>query len=296
MATHIRETVWNCLREARPAVQLAFLLRYLAGAVLGDPSGFPHLGRVAVGASGWCLATTAVYLFNGVADRPEDIRNGSTRPIADGRLPARTATAAAVLLATAGLGCSFTLGPGPGVLAALYLLLGYAYSGPPFPLKKTYYTCTATGLAAGLATYLAGFLAGGHGLDDSLLVFAGMMTLWMGGVGGVAKEFSDIEGDRSAGRLTWPIAFGVAGATRLLRLLAVGVALAFGAFAGLYSTGLLWCAVTVLAGAVGVLATSGGLRDHGGRPQRRRPYVAFMWTQHATHLVLGLTILAKPLS
>ncbi|WP_354639895.1 UbiA family prenyltransferase [Kitasatospora camelliae] len=296
MAPRIRQTVWNCVREARPSVQVAFLLRYLAGAVLGHPGGFLNPGRVAVGATGWLLATTAIYLFNGVADRPEDVRNGSTRPIASGLLAVRTALTAAVALGAAGLACSLALGPGPAALLALHLLLGYAYSGPPFPLKRTYYTCTATGLAAGLNTYLAGFLAGGHRLDGSLLVFAGMMTLWMGGVGGVAKEFSDIEGDRSAGRMTWPIVFGVDGATRLLRLLAVGVALAFGAFAGLFSTRLLWCAATVLVGALAVLVTSEGLRGRVGRSRRRRPYVAFMWTQHATHLVLGLTVLAVPLS
>uniref|UniRef100_A0AAU3GV23 UbiA family prenyltransferase n=1 Tax=Streptomyces sp. NBC_01401 TaxID=2903854 RepID=A0AAU3GV23_9ACTN len=294
MATRVRQAVWDCFSEARPTVQLVFLLRYLAAAGLGSPGGFPHPSRMLVGAAGWFLATTAIYLFNGVADRPEDIRNGSTRPIAAGRLPTRTALTAAGLLAAAGVACSFAPGPVAGALVALYLLLGYAYSGPPFPLKSTYYTCTATGLAAGLATYLAGFVAGGHPLDEALLVFAGMMTLWMGGVGGVAKEFSDIEGDRSAGRSTWPIVLGMAGETRLLRLLALGVALTFWTFASLYSTSLLWCAATVLLGALAVVVTAGVLHASADRSERRRPYIAFMWTQHAAHLVLGISLVAGP--
>ncbi|MBB4919004.1 UbiA family prenyltransferase [Streptosporangium saharense] len=294
MATRTWQTAWNCFREARPVVQCAFLLRYLAGALLGGPGGSLHPGRIALGAFGWFLATTAIYLFNGVADLPEDIRNGSTRPIADGRLAVETALASTGLLAAAGLVCSFALGFASGALAMVYVILGYAYSGPPFPLKKTYWSCTVTGLAGGMITYLAGFLAGGHRPDSSLLVFAGMMTLWMGGVGAVAKEFPDIEGDRSAGRRTWPIVFGVPRATRLLRLLAAGVVLVFGTLVELYTTRLLWCVVTVLVGAIAIGVTSKGL-TRGESAARRRPYIAFMWTQHATHLVLGITVLATPL-
>ena len=214
----------GCLphREARPSVQLVCLLRFLAGSLLGVAAGPARPGNVAIVAFGWTCCTMAIYLFNGVTDREEDVANASTRPIASGRLPVRSAVAAVGALTVTGLLCAFSAGTGSSLLAVVYLLIGYAYSGPPFPLKRTYYTCTGAGLGLGLAAYTAGFLAGDRRPDASLVIFAGAMTLWMGCVGGIAKEFSDVEGDRATAYL----ADGPrgAGARRLLAVVAGGIA------------------------------------------------------------------------
>jgi 4-hydroxybenzoate polyprenyltransferase len=279
-----------CLIESRPSVQLVCLLRFLAGSLLGVAAGPARPGNVAIVAFGWTCCTMAIYLFNGVTDREEDVANASTRPIASGRLPVRSAVAAVGALTVTGLLCAFSAGTGSSLLAVVYLLIGYAYSGPPFPLKRTYYTCTGAGLGLGLATYAAGFLAGDRRPDASLVIFAGAMTLWMGCVGGIAKEFSDVEGDRATGRRTWPMVLGDAGARRLLAVVAGGIATYLTAAALLYSSQLIWCAVTVCAGALGVTVTGLRATQGKGRSLRRRPYRAFMGTQIAAHLVLVATL------
>ncbi|WP_405775302.1 UbiA family prenyltransferase [Streptomyces sp. NBC_01538] len=280
----------DCLAESRPSVQLVFLLRFLAGSLLGVAAGPAQHGNVAVVGVGWMCCTMAIYLFNGVADREEDIANASTRPIASGRLPVRSAVVVVGTLTTTGLLCAFSAGTGSGLLAVAYLLVGYAYSGPPFPLKRTYYTCTGAGLGLGLTTYAAGFLAGGRRPDVSLVIFAGAMTLWMACVGGIAKEFSDVEGDRVAGRRTWPMVLGDTRARWLLAVVAGGISAGLTVVALLYSAQLIWCAVTVLLGAFGV--TVAGLRATPGqdRSSRRTPYRAFMVTQLAAHLVLAVSL------
>jgi 4-hydroxybenzoate polyprenyltransferase len=288
-----------CLIEARPAVQAVFLMRYLAGAVLADPGHSPPAGRTALGTAGWSCSTAAVYVFNGLSDRKEDIGNGSTRPIAAGRLSFRFAAIAVCLLAVVGVGCAWSLGVAEGLAATLFLLIGYAYSGPPFPLKRTYLTAALGGGAGGLVTYVGGGVAtGGHGMNTTLAFFAGAMSLWMGGVGGIAKDLSDVEGDRIAGRRTLPIAVGEVRARRLLVVAVALVAVGFSAVAALWADRLIRCADTVLVGALAICAvcvvmnTSAETHPeaHRSRSRRRLPYRVFMVTQYAVHVTLAVTI------
>jgi len=291
--------VRSCLIEARPVVQLIFLLRFTAGALLAAAPpgrsaaahGPAHPARVALGALAWGCATVAVYVFNGLCDRAEDQANGSNRPIARGELPVRSATlACAALAATASALDLAVLGAAATGVTALYLAVGYAYSGPPFPLKRTYYAASIGGGALGALTYLGGALAAGR-VTPEVLVFGGMMSLWMGGVGGICKDLSDVAGDRLAGRRTWPVVFGENGARALLVLTAAAVG-AFALGTTLLTLRLLACALTVLGGAVAVCAVSAAPEPAAGRPRRRRPYRVFMWTQYASHVVLGGILVA----
>lgn len=279
------ERVRLCWVEARPIVQLIFLLRFSAGMVLSWGAGVA-IWRVAVGLAGWCAATFAVYVYNGVADRVEDVANGSSRPIARGDLPARFATAA--VLVGALLACAGGALLGRWLFAATvgYLLVGYAYSGPPFRLKQTYYTASIGGGSLGLLTYLGGALCAGRPPTAAVLVFAGMMSLWMGGVGGIAKDLPDVTGDREAGRRTWPVVFGERRARQLLTVAAPVVATAFLFTAAAYSAKLLWCSAAVCLGAVALMVVNTGThgREEAGR---RLPYRVFMWTQYLSHTVLA---------
>ncbi|MDH6113687.1 4-hydroxybenzoate polyprenyltransferase [Kitasatospora sp. MAP12-15] len=279
-----------CLAEARPTVQLAFFFRYSAGSALTLLRHMPDLQRVATGELGWFCSTVAIYAFNGVTDRAEDRKNGSTRPIATGRLPVAAALALIACFAAVGTACAWSLGQRQGLLSTGFLAIGYAYSGRPFPLKQTFYTCTGAGLGLGLLTYMAGGDAAGARAGTGLLLLGGAMSVWMGGVGGIAKEFSDIDGDRLVGRRTWPIVLGEYRARRLLAIVAIGTGLAFVLIAACYDTVLLGCALTVLLGALVVSATGLDRSAPTGRRGGRRPYHAFMWTQHLAHLALAGTV------
>ena len=150
---------WLAWLEARPVVQLIFLLRFLSGAVIatGAASTLPWKS-VAISASCWLATTTAVYLVNGISDVPEDSVNGSSRPIARGALPQRTAATVAAMTAAIGLVGAALIGDGWTLLFTLAMLsLGWAYSMGPQPLKRcmTGFTCTV--VAGGMLTYLDGW-------------------------------------------------------------------------------------------------------------------------------------------
>ncbi|WP_169790969.1 UbiA family prenyltransferase, partial [Streptomyces katrae] len=138
----LAETFRLCWEEARPIVQVAFLLRFAVGVVsvgqLPQSLGRPVLGM----ASLWC-AVVCAYLLNGVTDVHEDRVNGSRRPIARGDLPERTAARGTVLLACAALLLGGLAGPSVVAWTAAFLVLGWAYSADPVKAKCSSGRCAA---------------------------------------------------------------------------------------------------------------------------------------------------------
>ncbi len=77
-----------------------------------------------------CLASSAVYLVNDIADREQDRMHPakSKRPVASGQLPVALAAAAAVVLMAFSLIAAVALAPAFAALIAAYLVLNLAYS------------------------------------------------------------------------------------------------------------------------------------------------------------------------
>jgi signal transduction histidine kinase len=211
-------------REARPVVQLVFLLRFLCGGALVP--GFAVSGRFVVGALSWCLVVAGIYLCNGAADVVEDRHNGSSRPVASGALPARTAAAAALALAAAGVFLAAVHGRTLMVLALAMATFGWAYSTGPRPMKRSVGGFVAVVVSGGALTYWAGSVVAGGAFQPRLLCFAASMSLWMG-LAGWTKDLSDAAGDAAAGRRTLPVLLGHRRAAGVMALGALGVAVAF---------------------------------------------------------------------
>ena len=78
----------------------------------------------------FCLLSSAVYLVNDLADLEQDRKHPvkRNRPLAAGKLSARLAIGAAVVLVTGGLAASYWLAPGFGVVATIYFATMIAYS------------------------------------------------------------------------------------------------------------------------------------------------------------------------
>ncbi|MFC4061528.1 UbiA family prenyltransferase [Planomonospora corallina] len=272
--------------EARPAVQVIFQLRLLAGALIGAGAlAGVAWGVVAVGAAAWLLLTWSAYLLNGAADVVEDRSNGSVRPIARGDLSALTAGRLALLLGVAGLSLSAAVSERFFLLALLLLVLSWAYSTGPAPLKNTVAGVQVAVVGAGLVTYLAGINAAGVPVDGTVLVFACAMSAWMG-IGGLAKDLSDVAGDRAAGRRTLPLVWGERRARVAIAGAAVAVGASFCSAALAVAPALLPAAVPVLAGGAVLAAVSLGRWSEGDRAARRRPYRVFMLTQYSAHLTV----------
>jgi 4-hydroxybenzoate polyprenyltransferase len=80
--------LYRCFLEARPAVQGIFLLRFLAGASFAGSLSAGEVVNFALwtGVALWICATLSVYILNGVMAVEEDRINGSSRPVASGKL------------------------------------------------------------------------------------------------------------------------------------------------------------------------------------------------------------------
>ncbi len=276
--------VHGFLLESRPAVQVVFMLRFFAAAAL---SGGPADGRLWWAAAAWSLATMAVYVVNGVMDVTEDRANGSSRPIARGALPAPVATtlvaAASVLsLALAAAVDARVLLP----LVALHLACGYAYSGPPFHGKRRGSTTALLVLGLGVLTYAAGWSAGGRHAGLPVLLLGVAMSLWMAGVGALAKDLSDVAGDALGGRRTPVIVWGEVRTRALTAVNAVLIGAGFLTASLLRATSLVPVAAVLLLGGAAVAVLVATTRHGATRAVRRLPYRAFMFTQYAVQLLV----------
>jgi 4-hydroxybenzoate polyprenyltransferase len=273
-------------REARPVVQVIFMLRLFAGmALAGMPVADVSITPVIVAALSWLATTWAVYLLNGVADVVEDRANGSTRPIALGELDPDTATRIVRVLAAAGLVLGLIVSPTMLLIVALMLAVGWAYSRGPYPLKQNMVGFLTSVIALGLLTYLAGWSAVGIGVPHgSMLLFGVMMSLWMG-LAGSTKDLSDTIGDRMAGRRTLPVMLGERSARLVMAVAASVVGWTFVVGAARFGH-LLPVAIVVGAGSAALALVALGFSGNGGRSTGRRPYRVFMTTQYAAHLTL----------
>ena len=86
--------------------------------------------RTVIGFFLFCLISSAVYLFNDIADVEAD-RNHPTkklRPIASGKLPVRVAVIAALLLTFVSLSLAYVLSPLFALILTSYLIINLLYS------------------------------------------------------------------------------------------------------------------------------------------------------------------------
>jgi 4-hydroxybenzoate polyprenyltransferase len=280
--------LYRCFLEARPAVQGIFLLRFLAGASFADSLFAGGVVNLPLWAGGvlWICATLSIYILNGVMDVEEDQINGSSRPIASGKLKVAQAAAAAGGLAVLSVAGSLALGSLMVWSVVVLLALGWFYSGPPLYLKRWPSGLATVAILAGLITYNAGYTANGGGNGArSLFVFSAVMALWMGLVG-QTKDLSDVQGDQQTGRRSGPVVWGEDTA----RLVFSGVALSLGGgyilSATFFAPGLLIPAFVLASGAVVVAVITLGPWSRGDKSRRRRPYKAFMLTQYVATLAV----------
>lgn len=285
-----RHPRWNYLallaREARPVVQIIFLLRFAVGVAL-SASHATEPWDVAIGGLSWWLAVVAVYAFNGVMDFDEDVANGSGRPIASGALPRRVALAMCLAAAVLAIALASAV-PGLEIWVGIYLAFGWWYSAPYFPAKLRSSTAGGAVFALGISSYLAGAASGGGTFNISVAVFGLAGAGWMTLVGTLIKDLSDVEGDAEGGRRTLAVRYGVSLARHCAT--AGGLIVGCGSVLAAY----LWAPRVIpgtLAFAAGALCLviqdlRAGDPSQGDRKMRRSGYRVFMRTQYAANLLV----------
>jgi 4-hydroxybenzoate polyprenyltransferase len=281
--------------EARPVVQVVFLLRFAVGGAFAATQG-DGSDRWPLGVAAWWCAVVCVYLLNGVMDVAEDRANGSVRPIARGALPVRVASVTTGAFAAAAVVVALAAVPGLIWWILLFLALGAAYSVPPIAAKRSSWACALILTGLGLTTYAAGAQAAGHSAGLEAWVFAGVMAAWMGLVGAVVKDLGDAEGDASAGRRTVAAVHGAATARRLALTGALTVGCC-GLAASLWAPAVLVGTVPLAIGSVWVAFRLRKLpgRD-AARQERRGAYRAFMVVQYAANAAMLVLLLVRAAS
>ena len=279
-------SVWLCTRETRPVVQVIVLLRFAVGVALGATRTSAVVsGTVIAAAVAWLSATGFVYLLNGLCDLAEDRANRSRRPLASGALPVSHARRALPVLVVVALLAAAVRGTGLVVAVAVLLALGWLYSAPTVALKRRAGWAALVLISAGALTYTAGYLAVAASHRSrrpvELIVFGAAMSVWIG-IGGIAKDLSDVRGDRVAGRRSWPIVLGDIQSRSVLTVAALCVATAFLCAARWFAGELVVVDVPVTAGAAGIAGAAAGVHHS----TRRIPYQVFMTTQYLAHLML----------
>jgi 4-hydroxybenzoate polyprenyltransferase len=272
-------------------VQAVFLLRAVTAA-----DGGAGIARSAPVLASWGALSIAVYVFNGLTDRVGDRANGSRRPLARGSLSPRTASWAIALLSVAGICGCWLARPAVVPLALAFLLLGWAYSAGPALKKHPVGFAVAVGGGAAL-TYAAGWVAAGC-QGHATLVFGLAMSVWVGCACGV-KDFSDVTGDRLAGRGTWPVRLGMRRAVRLL-CGCIAAALAVMLACSIVVPVVLPATLVVGAGsaALAVACRQQGRRAAGQGAEGeeasggRLAYRIFLCTQYAANLAFAVAVAA----
>jgi 4-hydroxybenzoate polyprenyltransferase len=131
------------------------------------------------GFAAFCLAASAVYAFNDVNDRLEDLAHPSKRfrPVAAGRITTGQARLTAVLLAASSMAVAFLAGLPVAGWIALYLVLNVFYSSG---LKRVVLLDVFCISAFFVLRLLAGSAAVGVKSSVWLLVCGGLLSLYLG--------------------------------------------------------------------------------------------------------------------
>lgn len=265
--------------EGRPVVIGVFALRFVVGSVLvtGAQRSTPEVW--AAGTS-WLLAVWAVYLINGISDIEGDRLNGSSRPLASGRLAKRSATAIAVALLALSL-LTATLFHGPFFLAVVaFVCLGLVYSLGPWAAKKVGVAALLVAAAGVFLTYLAAAHVVTDAVPASAFAFALVAASWIALVGHT-KDFGDVAGDAAEGRRTLPV---VLGEDRARRVVAIGTG-SLSAIAVVLGVVVEQLRTLLVFGAAGPVVIVLLFVSHGGgRGVAKRPYRAFMTGQYALNV------------
>ncbi|MEU6115112.1 UbiA family prenyltransferase [Streptomyces sp. NPDC047117] len=282
-----------CVLESRPGVQTLYVVRFLTAAVLGVATADGSFGLpLVVALASWICGNMFVYLLNGLMDVTEDRINGSRRPIATGRLPVPQATRVAVALAVLSV-CLTLLTPlASGLILISHLLLGWLYSAPPWYAKRNPLAASCILVLAGICCYAAGYWATGAGAPNAdIIVFVLAMSFAMGIVGVPVKDLSDIEGDRAAGRRSWPVLWGEERARAAILCVALLTGAAFFCATLFAAPRIIGGSVVTLIGFGIIGATVMSRFGKGSRSNRRRAFRVFIISAYGAHVAGLCTVL-----
>lgn len=154
-----------------------------------------------------CGASQAV---NDWFDRHVDAINEPQRPIPSGRMPGRSALYLAVVWTALSLLVAALLGPWVLAASIAGCALAWAYSAPPFRLKRNGWWGNAAVAIAyeGLAWFTGAAVVAGGLPDGRIILLAALYSIGAHGIM-TLNDFKSVEGDTALGVRTLPVQYGV---------------------------------------------------------------------------------------
>ncbi|MBK1735960.1 bacteriochlorophyll/chlorophyll a synthase [Halorhodospira abdelmalekii] len=200
----------------------------------------------------WLLAAAGVMLaglvcgtsqaINDWFDRHVDAINEPHRPIPSGRMPGRWGLYIAIVSSALALVIAALLGPVVFVAAIIAVALAWAYSAPPFRLKRNgWISAGAVGISYEGIPWITGaavmiYASSGSAVMPDWQIFAAALLYSLGAHGiMVLNDFKAVEGDRQMGLVTVPVQLGTQRATQVAcitmivpQLIVIGLLLSWG--------------------------------------------------------------------
>ncbi|MFO1121166.1 MAG: chlorophyll synthase ChlG [Hyphomicrobiales bacterium] len=149
-------------------------------------------------------------------DRHVDAINEPGRPIPSGRIPGAWGLYIAILWSLLSLLVAGLIGPVVLAAAVFGLAMAWAYSAPPFRLKRNgWWGNSAVGLCYEGLPWFTGAAAMAGGVPDSRIIIVAL--LYSIGAHGIMtlNDFKSVEGDQQMGLRSLPVQLGVGNAARL---------------------------------------------------------------------------------
>ena len=170
-----------------------------------------------------------VYLLNQIYDLETDRKNKKLFFLSEGHISTKTAWTYAAFLYLLSVLPSYLLSLTIGIIFTLGLILSFLYSAPPFCLKNgTYGGLLANAISHGSLVFLAGFCIRSN-FSLRTLLFSLPYALAVGAVY-INTTLPDIEGDKTAGKITFGVKYGIlksALVSNLMIILSIILALVF---------------------------------------------------------------------
>ncbi len=183
-----------------------------AGRPISEAPGLIVLGIVLCGPL-VCATSQAV---NDWFDRHVDAINEPMRPIPSGRIPGNWGLYIAIGWTIVSLGVGWLLGTWGFYATCVGLALAWAYSAPPFRLKRNgWYGNTAVAVCYEGLPWITGAAVMGAAMPDAkILAFAALYSVGAHGIM-TLNDFKSIEGDLKMGIGSLPARLGVARAAKV---------------------------------------------------------------------------------
>lgn len=192
-------SAWELIRLLRPKHWVKSLFVF-AGLFFGHALGDAVLvWRVVAAAIGFSLVSSAVYIFNDIADRAADRRHPvkCERPLAKGSVSLPAAVVLALLVGIVGGWAGYYASPLVAVLLGLYAVLNIAYSAG---LKRVVILDVFIIAAGFMLRLLAGTSGVGIPPSQWLLLCGLMLTLFLGFVKRRAELGAESDSDKNMQR------------------------------------------------------------------------------------------------